>query len=488
MEVSIPYAITGPDGTRIVVGNSDAAKADPDWVGWLDPDNGISIQPDVRQSSEDASDVEGAYHGLFQRGRAAIAIQGALDPGLGISVTEGKLKRAVRALATDGILRFTPTGYAERAYWFRLAQAPAFSGRRPKQFQLQLISARPYALAPVEKSFSLRYSDHVLADAPALYWHLGEAAGTSAADSSGNGRTGTYTGGFTLAQAGALVGTVDAADKAVLLNGSTGWLNSTYAPFTGGSTRTVEGWAYRNSSGSHDTLFGGDGTTGPILRLRSGGNTVEFFASSGASSVQWANAWPGNGQWVHWVLVYDDTARQASLYINGALVSTQTLAGGSGYGATPGNFRAGAWWSGTDPFDGLLDELATYHTTPLAAARILDHYNAGKACVTNAGELATWPRFRIQGPITNPSIQNTLSAQTIRFICALVAGQYIDVYADPLAPAAVIDQSRTDRYSYYDRVSSRWWQLQPGANALLIGGTGITAATAITAYSRDAWD
>ena len=42
------------------------------------------------------------------------------------------------------------------------------------------------------------YDQAVLADSPAAYWRLGEASGSSAADSSGNGNGGSYSGGVTL--------------------------------------------------------------------------------------------------------------------------------------------------------------------------------------------------------------------------------------------------------------------------------------------------
>ena len=50
------------------------------------------------------------------------------------------------------------------------------------------------------------YSASVLADAPAAYWRLGEASGTSAADASGNGRAGSYLNTPTLGRPGALSG------------------------------------------------------------------------------------------------------------------------------------------------------------------------------------------------------------------------------------------------------------------------------------------
>jgi hypothetical protein len=67
------------------------------------------------------------------------------------------------------------------------------------------------------------------------FWKGSETAGTSAADSSGNARNGTYTGGFTLGQPRITVGI---PDTDVLLNGTTGYINvannaSFWVPNTG---------------------------------------------------------------------------------------------------------------------------------------------------------------------------------------------------------------------------------------------------------------
>lgn len=482
MELSIPYEITGPDGTRVVVGNSNTAKADPDWIGWLDPENGISISREIRQSAEDATDVEGGYHGLFHRGRATINLQGSLDPTLGITATETKLQRATRALRTDALFKFTPTGYPTRAFWVRLAQDPVFSGRRPKQFNAQLVSQRPYALSPEETTRELVYDTMIVSDPVAMYWRLGETAGTNADDRSTNNRDGTYTGGVTLNQTGALT---SSTDKAILLDGVNARVTSTFAAFAT-AERTFEGWAKRNHSGGHDTLFGGDTANNPLLRLSSGNNDVRWWPDSTAGSVTWTNAWPGNGVWVHWALAYNNTTRASSLYINGDLVSTQTPV--TPYSGTPGNFQVGAHGSGTDFFVGYMDEVAVYSGL-LTAARIQEHYDVGKGIVTNAGTYDTWPRFKITGPITNPVITNSTAGQTIRFTVTLASGEYINVYPDPLAPAAVLfGPSQLDRYSYYDRTNSRWWQLEPGDNSLTYSASSISNGASILAYWRDAWD
>src|SRR5262245_26520218 len=49
------------------------------------------------------------------------------------------------------------------------------------------------------------YAGVVLSDGPVGYWRLGELAGTTASDSSGNGRNGTYVLACALGQPGALL-------------------------------------------------------------------------------------------------------------------------------------------------------------------------------------------------------------------------------------------------------------------------------------------
>jgi len=67
------------------------------------------------------------------------------------------------------------------------------------------------------------YSSTILTDSPAAYWRLGELSGTSAADATGHGNTGAYSGGFTLGQAGALFGD---GDTAVKLDGVSGYVSA----------------------------------------------------------------------------------------------------------------------------------------------------------------------------------------------------------------------------------------------------------------------
>lgn len=78
----------------------------------------------------------------------------------------------------------------------------------------------------------MTYETEVLADSPLVYWRLGEASGTAAADDSGNGNDGTYFGSPTLGEPGY----VDDADTAVGFGTVTSQRVESNAPVHGTST------------------------------------------------------------------------------------------------------------------------------------------------------------------------------------------------------------------------------------------------------------
>lgn len=171
-EVGIAYIITGPDGSRAVISNADAATADADFVGYLDPENGITGLLDtaaVREHSTEIPAGDGAVHGPFFMGRRAGTIQGMLLPNsamTAINAAETKLKKATRALRADGTLVWTPTGGTQRMLRVRRQTEVRITGRRPKRFQVGLVSADPYALAVVESTITGNGTATNAGDAP----------------------------------------------------------------------------------------------------------------------------------------------------------------------------------------------------------------------------------------------------------------------------------------------------------------------------------
>ncbi len=86
------------------------------------------------------------------------------------------------------------------------------------------------------------YNAAVLADSPLAYWRLGETSGTTAADSSGNNRSGSYVASPSLNQPGALAGDTN---RAVGFNGSSQYVNVPYVAALNPAQLTVEAWATR---------------------------------------------------------------------------------------------------------------------------------------------------------------------------------------------------------------------------------------------------
>jgi hypothetical protein len=151
MQLSIPYTFIGPDTTRAVVGNSLEAKQDTDWVGFLDPESGITgllDGADVRTSVSDLVETDGGAHGAFFLSRRVGTVNVIFDPnGSLASVTqaEAKFKRATMGLRSDCVLRWTPIGETiERQLRLRRESRPDIRGRWPKTCQIGLSSADSY--------------------------------------------------------------------------------------------------------------------------------------------------------------------------------------------------------------------------------------------------------------------------------------------------------------------------------------------------------
>jgi hypothetical protein len=214
---------------------------------------------------------------------------------------------------------------------------------------------------------SSNYLNAVLADQPIGYWRLGEKSGTAAADSSGNGNVGSYVGGYTLAQPGALP---TDTDTSVLYNGSTGL---TVVPDSAAlrlnGPFTIELWAKESSfmntwpgllrkgtAGSADGYliwYTSDGT------LHFKRNNFDVATPAGALSTS---------AWHYFVVTYDGTTLQ--WYIDGKAGPKKTL-------AIPTNNGTAALTIGKGDNYGneWIDDVAFY-STALSAARISAHYGA----------------------------------------------------------------------------------------------------------------
>lgn len=217
------------------------------------------------------------------------------------------------------------------------------------------------------------YQGAVMADAPALYWRLGDPAGsTSAADSSTNGRTGTLTspGSITFGTTGLLaVGTfTDDVNNAAAASTSGPSVRSSANLGIGGggvSTFSVEWWI--KPSGL--TANGNDiGQVFNVFYCRQNADGSITVGTNLANAITSAAGTYAVGKTVHCVFTYDGSAGR--LYLNGQLTNGPTTM------PVPASALNAFGFGVTGPWQSTVQEIAVYPTA-LSATRVLNHYFLG---------------------------------------------------------------------------------------------------------------
>ncbi len=214
------------------------------------------------------------------------------------------------------------------------------------------------------------YSDAVLADAPIVYWRLGDS-GSSAADFTGGGSTGTLAGTITTGLAGALLNDPDAS---MSFDGSTGQISvsDTSTLRLNQAAWSIEFWFYWN------TMTGG---TFPNIVSKGTGSSsgvgwqVYMDGSGGGCLFKRdninVNSAPqktfGIGAWNHAVWVY--TGSDMLFYSQGQYV------GHEAHTWANNTDTSSLVIGGTNKWPGKLDEIALYGSA-LSADRVAAHFNA----------------------------------------------------------------------------------------------------------------
>jgi hypothetical protein len=232
------------------------------------------------------------------------------------------------------------------------------------------------------------YPDEVQADGPAGYWRLDDPAGTTAVAAGGQA-PGTYAGGVTPAQPGALI---NPADRAIAFDGTSGAvLFGNHYDFAGQAPFSLEAWVYPTviDTGfrrifSKETY---NGATNPPTRqgyslsFSTTANGGLFFSRASGPEVD-DLSYPAGlapNAWNYVVATYDGAIM--TLYLDGAAVVTRksTLA----LLPTAVEFSAGKRADGGDFLAGKLDELAVYPVA-LSPLAISTHYKAASMPTTLA--------------------------------------------------------------------------------------------------------
>lgn len=223
----------------------------------------------------------------------------------------------------------------------------------------------------------------VLADSPALYYRLDESSGTAAADSSGNGRSATYTSNATLNVSGA---TAD-GDAAISGTGQTvKYASGTGLP-TASSSRSIECW-YRTSTSQSNVVLAawGSETSNELfavmlysatqLKVTSWSTDYYFPLPSGRNAF--------DGAWHHVVATFDGS--NLTMYVDG--VSLGTIPASFNTILNTGGLTIGSSTGGGYGYNGAIDEVAAYGTV-LTGSQVGAHYSAAGTSSTTATPTST---------------------------------------------------------------------------------------------------
>ncbi len=210
-----------------------------------------------------------------------------------------------------------------------------------------------------------------------LYWRLGEATGTTAGDSSPLGdQAGIYQNGVTLGAAGAIKGTTNTAASFDGVNDLVASVNR----FSNPRNYSEEAWFKTTSTNGGKIIGFGDQQNG------TSNNYDRHIYMTNDGKVTFG-VWPGmlvtitsptalnNGGWHHVVATQNSTDGM-KLYIDGALVGTNSQTGAQVF---DGYWRVGGdtqWGCCSAFLNGSIDDVAVYQSV-LTATQVANHFNAG---------------------------------------------------------------------------------------------------------------
>lgn len=191
---------------------------------------------------------------------------------------------------------------------------------------------------------------------PSGQWHFDEGAGAQAFDSSGSGNTASLF-------PGASFGTGRSAGD-LTLDGDAGFASTSSPVVQGSASFTVMAWVQLRNKDSWWTAVSQDGGDGSLFELRYGsfpaGWEFAVFDGTGTTSVFGDTTAQAN-VWTHLAGVYDKTANQLRIYVNGRLAGVQSYTGTLVASTAPLRLGRANWFGfPVRRWPGAIDDAAVY--------------------------------------------------------------------------------------------------------------------------------
>jgi fibronectin type 3 domain-containing protein/regulation of enolase protein 1 (concanavalin A-like superfamily) len=278
-----------------------------------------------------------------------------------------------------------------------------------------------------------------LANTGMAYLKFNESSGNTAADSTGDGWTGTLVNSPTW--------TTGKLGNAVSLSGSSQYVTLPTGVVNGQTTCTLTSWVYLNSVSNWARIFDFGSGTGTYMFLtpKNAANGKIRFAittssSSGEQKIDGAAAL-GTGGWHHVAVVLNGST--GTLYVDGAQVgqNTSMTLTPSSLGATTQNYIGKSQWN--DPYlNGIVDDFHIYSSV-LTSGQIASLYGglAAPTVTVTAGDS--------QNTINWTAVPNATSYIVER---STTPGGPYTIVASGLSGTSYIDTGLTNGTTYYYQV------------------------------------
>ncbi len=324
------------------------------------------------------------------------------------------------------------------------------------------LRAQDLRTMPSSGGSGLSYRSTVLADAPLVYWRLGEPTGILVNDQIGT-QTGWYGGTSTRGVAGAIVGDTDGA---VSLDGTSGYVGvPDYTPLDlANGPFSVEFWVKRKSTtGNQAILDRGPGSYQITFSGSDGKLTVA--KNGGAILAKESTATTDTTTFHHFVIT--KSGATTKIYRDGVDVTAPGTDATLTNSTT--NLWLGRWNDGTAFANVVLDDVAIYGTA-LSGAKALAHYQAGLAGGSGGGA---------SDPVA-------LNGSIIRIDPATGAGM-------PTNPLASSTDANARRIIAYGMRNPFRYTFRPGTSEIWVGDVGwsdweeIDRITSTTSLRNFGW-
>ncbi|WP_433538665.1 LamG-like jellyroll fold domain-containing protein [Micromonospora sp. CA-249363] len=202
-------------------------------------------------------------------------------------------------------------------------------------------------------------------DSAALRWDLDAGSGSTVADSSGSGRSGTMASGVGWGQGN---DPGNPGDKAATFTGTSGQqITVAGSSLSNTSSYTVSAWVRLTDKSANRTAVSKNGsfTSGLFLNYVQSTDRWAFSRMDTDSSTSLpirasSNTSPVLGRWTHLAGVYDTTTGKMTLYVDGVPQSTTAPTGG--WNATGAYIVGRSQWNGTftNTWHGGIDDVRIY--------------------------------------------------------------------------------------------------------------------------------